>query len=78
MNESKIIRRAKIVATLGPKTSSVEAIINLAKAGMNVARLNMSHGDQEVPCTDNKKYPGSLNKNPAPNWYFNGFARPKN
>src|SRR5690349_24013488 len=38
-------RRAKIVCTLGPATSSVEAIAALLDAGMNVARMNFSHGD---------------------------------
>lgn len=38
-------RRAKIVATLGPATSGVEEIKKLIVAGMNVARVNMSHGD---------------------------------
>ncbi len=41
------MRRAKIVATIGPSSSSIEKIEQLAKGGMNVARLNMSHGDQE-------------------------------
>lgn len=40
-----VARRAKIVATLGPNSSSVEAIKELIFAGMNVARVNMSHGD---------------------------------
>lgn len=48
MKETKIFRRAKIVATLGPNTSSVDAIEKLARAGMNVARINMSHGDHET------------------------------
>jgi pyruvate kinase len=39
------VRRAKIVCTIGPATDSAEAIVNLVNAGMNVARLNMSHGD---------------------------------
>ena len=39
------MRRAKIVCTLGPATASEERLIELARAGMNVARLNMSHGD---------------------------------
>ena len=39
------MRRAKIVATLGPTTSSLEAIRGLVRAGMDVARLNLSHGD---------------------------------
>ena len=38
------MRRAKIVCTLGPATSSAEAIRELVDAGMDVARLNMSHG----------------------------------
>ena len=38
-------RRAKIVCTLGPATSSDEAIAALLDAGMNVARMNFSHGD---------------------------------
>lgn len=38
-------RRAKIVATLGPATDSFDCVLELIDAGMNVARLNMSHGD---------------------------------
>ncbi len=38
-------RRAKIVCTLGPATSSEEAIGGLIDAGMNVARMNFSHGE---------------------------------
>jgi pyruvate kinase len=37
-------RRAKIVCTLGPSTSTDEAIDRLVAAGMDVARLNFSHG----------------------------------
>jgi len=40
-------RRAKIVCTLGPASSDPEVISALIGAGMNVARLNMSHGSQE-------------------------------
>ena len=40
------MRRAKIVCTLGPATASPEIIKNLVAAGMNVARLNLSHGQQ--------------------------------
>ncbi|MEU4567339.1 pyruvate kinase [Micromonospora sp. NPDC023956] len=39
-----VTRRAKIVCTLGPATSSPERIRGLVEAGMNVARLNFSHG----------------------------------
>lgn len=38
------MRRAKIVCTLGPATSSKEKIRELVDAGMNVARMNLSHG----------------------------------
>ena len=41
------VRRAKIVATLGPSTDSLERVIGLIEAGVNVARLNMSHGDHK-------------------------------
>ncbi len=37
-------RRAKIVCTLGPATSSAEQLTALIEAGMDVARLNFSHG----------------------------------
>lgn len=40
-------RRAKIVCTLGPASSGLEMISALIGAGMNVARLNMSHGSKE-------------------------------
>jgi pyruvate kinase len=40
-------RRAKIVCTLGPATSSQEQIAALVDAGMDVARLNLSHGARE-------------------------------
>src|SRR3954447_12873452 len=40
-------RRAKIVCTLGPATSSLEQITALVEAGMDVARLNFSHGKHE-------------------------------
>ncbi|MGA8047780.1 MAG: pyruvate kinase [Dermatophilaceae bacterium] len=38
------MRRAKIVCTLGPATSTEESILALVEAGMDVARLNLSHG----------------------------------
>ncbi|HWV27237.1 MAG TPA: pyruvate kinase [Aeromicrobium sp.] len=40
------MRRAKIVCTLGPSTAAEGRILELAQAGMDVARLNMSHGDR--------------------------------
>ena len=40
-------RRAKIVCTLGPATGSLDQITALVEAGMDVARLNFSHGKHE-------------------------------
>ena len=42
------MRRAKIVATLGPATSSYEQIRAVIEAGVDVARMNLSHGSYEV------------------------------
>lgn len=40
-------RKAKIVATIGPSSQSREILCQMIDAGMNVARLNFSHGTQE-------------------------------
>ena len=47
MKRANLGRQAKIVATLGPSSSSVEMIATLIDAGMNVARINMSHGTHD-------------------------------
>jgi len=40
-------RRTKIIATIGPASDSAKKISELVKAGVNVFRLNMSHGDHQ-------------------------------
>lgn len=40
-------RRTSIICTIGPKTNSVEAINKLRDAGLNVVRMNFSHGSYE-------------------------------
>ena len=56
-------RRAKIVCTIGPACNSEEMIRELMLRGMNVARLNFSHGTHE----DHASVIGALRK-VAPNW----------
>ena len=46
--EGIFVRRAKIVATLGPATSTKETVRELIDAGLDVARFNLSHGDYSV------------------------------
>jgi pyruvate kinase len=41
-------RRTKIVCTIGPATGTVSVIERLVRSGMNVARLNLSHGTHDV------------------------------
>ncbi|MCD6330407.1 MAG: pyruvate kinase, partial [Candidatus Cloacimonetes bacterium] len=55
MNKASFTK-TKIICTIGPATSSIEHIIKLARAGMNVARLNFSHGTHE----EHKQYIGNI------------------
>lgn len=41
------MRKTKIICTIGPKTESPKMLEKLARAGMNIARLNMSHGSHQ-------------------------------
>ncbi len=49
-------RKTKLVCTIGPATWDREKLFKLADAGMNVARLNMSHGDH----ASHKKVPPQI------------------
>ena len=41
-------RRTKIVATIGPASREPETLARMVEAGMDVARLNFSHGDRDL------------------------------
>lgn len=41
------MRKVKIVCTMGPSTAGVDRLVELMEAGMDVARMNFSHGDHE-------------------------------
>jgi pyruvate kinase len=41
------MKKTKIVCTIGPASEDVETLVELMNAGMNVARLNFSHGDHD-------------------------------
>ena len=51
MSAEKRTRRTKIVATVGPASSSPEKVKELILAGANVFRLNFSHGSHEIHAT---------------------------
>src|SRR5205809_561721 len=63
-----MMRRTKIVCTIGPASDTEEMIAKLIAAGMNVARLNFSHGTTEYqrePVREVKRLRKALNK-PVP------------
>jgi len=42
-----MMRRTKIVATLGPATDELDVLVEMCRAGLDVARINFSHGSQQ-------------------------------
>lgn len=62
------MRKTKIVCTIGPASESLEKLKQLIAAGMNVARLNFSHGDYEehgARITNIRQAAAELNKTVA-------------
>lgn len=48
MNSAPSMKKTKIVCTIGPATADQKILEQLIKSGMNVARINMSHGDHAI------------------------------
>ncbi|MHB8070746.1 MAG: pyruvate kinase [Candidatus Cryosericum sp.] len=64
MRDNTSVKRTKIVATLGPATNSEEMIRSLAERGVDVVRINFSHGTDEerlATIAAVKKVRGELN-----------------
>ncbi|ORZ32058.1 pyruvate kinase [Catenaria anguillulae PL171] len=64
-NEPTATRKTSIVCTIGPGTNSVEMMAKLRKAGMNIVRLNFSHGSYEHHASVIKSARDSFNVQPG-------------
>ncbi len=75
--QSQIEKKTKIVCTIGPATTSEENLAKLLKAGMNVMRMNFSHGDfaeHQVKVNNLKK---AIKKTGIPAAMFQDLGGPK-
>lgn len=45
---NKYLKKTKIIATLGPASSSKEVMLDLMKAGVDIFRINFSHADYDL------------------------------
>ena len=47
-NKEAVMKKTKIVCTIGPASESLEKLADLIEKGMDVARLNFSHGNHDL------------------------------
>ncbi|KAG8838053.1 Pyruvate kinase [Serendipita sp. 400] len=66
--EKKFLRKTAIIATIGPKTNSPDMLQKLREAGMNIVRMNFSHGSYEYhqSVIDNTRKAVASNPNGRP------------
>ena len=72
-----LLRRAKIVCTIGPASSSPEMLDALCAAGMDVARLNFSHGTHEEHAVRLKAIRSAAERNQKPVGILQDLCGPK-
>ncbi len=64
MMATMILKRTKIIATVGPATNTYEKVRDLIEAGANGIRLNFSHGTHESHCPVYRLGEGSFKRAP--------------
>lgn len=73
----QFVRKTKIVCTIGPATANPERLKQLIQAGMNVARLNFSHGDHKAHRETIKKIRRAAREEGRPVGILQDLAGPK-
>ena len=68
-------RRTKIIATLGPASSEPDQIRKLIKAGVNIFRQNMSHGDHSYHKETYSRIREIAERVESTGWYSSGSLR---
>ena len=62
------MRRTKIVATIGPASRDPDTLARMVEAGMDVARLNFSHGNREIHAENAERVRAAASARRAARW----------